>query len=541
MSELTKRIHPNFDKYLENFILYGENVEFPTNLSDDENQNINAELKSYGVWLHRTGPNTGYRFGVNKNSGTGYKKLLWLRANKEFDNYVNYFLKTGEPQGFSVGRMTDEMWNDLSASLIERGIVLHPEVHTSGQKYMVLRSLDWVRKNGNAAEKTNMKIFDDIKKFYPNVPAGNAYLISNLNTDNLVGRENFAEYEIDDAYKLLRHTRPGETLYTNESLDDFKKSRAYQLDHANRKSGVFGMNHDGWFWRGFSDQSNHILPDGRDSWHISINARLCPELLRALDQVVVQDQGRTILEYKFTDHYSAVGTRFDTISMYTRARDPELEAAIARAVAPFVRSNDGLMGDMLGKGVSIIRDTSTTDKSVGQVAADKILHHMVNLRTGREPVLGNDKVLFNKASKNFYAHLEAFLQTGANDGLLPIERLIDQDWDEINKYLKSRGVGLYPCAGGKYMAFYNLSDSLSERASKNFEKYFENFLKNGVNTGLPFERLSVSDWRKLNEELKSRGVGLKKGQGDNSAWVYFYRLPTNQNPYQRPMDGYNRL
>ena len=53
------------------------------------------------------------------------------------------------------------------------------------------------------------------------------------------------------------------------------------------------------------------------------------------------------------------------------ARNIQLEQKIANAVQPFVRSNDGLVGEMLGRGVSISPETSSTGVSVGkQVAID---------------------------------------------------------------------------------------------------------------------------------------------------------------------------
>lgn len=54
-------------------------------------------------------------------------------------------------------------------------------------------------------------------------------------------------------------------------------------------------------------------------------------------------------------------------------RDPDTEQQIVAAVAPYARSNEGLLGQILGPGVDI--NTETTDingLSVGQTVAANI-------------------------------------------------------------------------------------------------------------------------------------------------------------------------
>ncbi|MBR0212961.1 MAG: hypothetical protein IJQ55_05140, partial [Alphaproteobacteria bacterium] len=93
------------------------------------------------------------------------------------------------------------------------------------------------------------------------------------------------------------------------------------------------------------------------------------------DGIMVADGGRYIDSYKFpkTSYYDKhILKRHDPVTIYISARNPELEKKIADAVRPFVRSNEGLIDEMLGYGVSISPETSGTsenDLSVGQQAA----------------------------------------------------------------------------------------------------------------------------------------------------------------------------
>ena len=73
--------------------------------------------------------------------------------------------------------------------------------------------------------------------------------------------------------------------------------------------------------------------------------------------------------------------RYDVITIYLYNRNQEIEAAVARAVAPYVRDNHGLIGEMVGPGVAIAEETTEKyGKSVGQHEADIILHNLRRMR-----------------------------------------------------------------------------------------------------------------------------------------------------------------
>lgn len=89
-----------------------------------------------------------------------------------------------------------------------------------------------------------------------------------------------------------------------------------------------------------------------------------------------------ILYYWFRKYYldtnDKITTRHDPVTIYISARNPELEARITRAVQPFVRSNEGMIGEMLGNGVCINPETSTGQNgiSVGQQISQDIANYI---------------------------------------------------------------------------------------------------------------------------------------------------------------------
>ena len=55
-----------------------------------------------------------------------------------------------------------------------------------------------------------------------------------------------------------------------------------------------------------------------------------------------------------------------------------------------------------------------------------------------------------------------------------------------------------------------MANDLRSRASRNFKKYLDAFLLTGEAAGLPHERLSESEWKQLNEELKQEKEDIQE-------------------------------
>ena len=104
-------------------------------------------------------------------------------------------------------------------------------------------------------------------------------------------------------------------------------------------------------------------------------------LIKALDDVLAQDAGRYIEYYKFpkSDYYDEAITRHDPVTIYLSARNRDIEQNIVRAVAPYARSNEGLLGEILGYGVDISPETTQKyGMSVGQVVGRQIYAMLKN-------------------------------------------------------------------------------------------------------------------------------------------------------------------
>ena len=142
--------------------------------------------------------------------------------------------------------------------------------------------------------------------------------------------------------------------------------------------------------------------------------------------------------------------------------------------------------------------------------------------------------LYVRASKNFEQYLRDFQEKGTVR-FLPRSRLTDQEWNDLNRALATRGVCMTPTKqdGISYMMFNTLNKQqalenvahLKNRASRNFDKYLRAFLDQGEVYMLPQERLTDDMWRELNKSLISYGVRLVPTNHKGAQYMMFRARP----------------
>lgn len=317
------------------------------------------------------------------------------RASKNFDKHLNDFLTAGKTSGLPESRLTPEEWKLLNRSLIESGVQLVPRMQKGNMYYWFAKASEQMNKIcafAHGREELENKLIEIIRQKYPNLSTNT--ILNILRSGNPT--------DVDTVFKMLRYKQDGE--YTDVSQQEFEDAFYYAITSCYNdielidKGGLHNWNgieyaftHD---LHRKTPQSKYIGMSGLQDWtwfrfynngaqsfdisarfHISLNVRVTKDLLKILDSFLVQDGGKYINLYKFpkTDCYDEILCRHDTVTIYTKARNPELEKQIAHAIQPFVRSNDGLIGEMLGKGISISPETTAKNKiSVGRTAAKDI-------------------------------------------------------------------------------------------------------------------------------------------------------------------------
>lgn len=329
---------------------------------------------------------------------------LRYRASKNFDKYLTEFLATGKSAGLPESRLTKEEWAELNKYLIEKGVQLVPNMYRGSMYYWFTkasRPTDKINVFNQGREELESRLIEIIQQKYPNLPK--AAILNILRSDDPT--------DTDMIYKMLRYKQDGE--YTDVSQKEFEDAFYYAITSCYNNIDL--VNHGAvHHWDGIkyidthavrynpSEQwpvDKHIKMSGTQRWtwfrycgghtgprvtdpnnpngfHISLNVRVTEDLLKILDDFLIKDGGKYIDAYKFpkTNYYDEILTRHDPVTIYTNARNPELEKQIATAIQPFVRSNDGLVGDMLGRGISISPETSNANGgiSVGTAVSNNI-------------------------------------------------------------------------------------------------------------------------------------------------------------------------
>lgn len=289
---------------------------------------------------------------------------LRKRASQSFEKYLSNFLTKGETVGLPDSRLTKEEWAQLNKSLIEIGVQLVPYMQNGSMYYWFTkasRPMDKISVFAKGREKLENKLIEIIQQKHPN--------LSTVTILNILRSE--SPTDEDMIYRMLRYKQDGE--YTDVSQKEFEEAFDYALASCSkqwpqgRHINMHGMQNWTW-WRscGGNTETPVIDSGNPNGFHISLNVRVTKDLIKVLDDFLIKDGGRYIKSYKFpkTNFYDEILSRHDPVTIYTNARNPNLEKQIATAIQPFVRSNDGLVGDMLGKGISISPETSNANGGI---------------------------------------------------------------------------------------------------------------------------------------------------------------------------------
>jgi len=390
---LRARASKNFEKYLNLFLNTGETTGLPASrLSESEWKQLSSELQNLGVTFVLGTRNGVSYYWFSKYEKTPEPTSLRARASKNFEKYLNLFLTTGETTGLPHQRLSESEWEQLNSELKGLGVVLVPKTKDGYLYYFFSR---YYKQNEFVAgqQRVETQLIQDIKKKYPG--------ISEQMIKQILASESL---DTDTIYDILRRKQDGQ--YTDVSKQEFEKAFYYAMtsayngidivnsanvhkwagaDEFVEKYGIRYFPDDkwptnkyiimhgrqGWTWfrscDGDTEQPVHD-PNHPDGFHISLNVRVTKDLLHALDNILIQDAGKYINSYKFpkANRYDSILSRHDPVTIYTNARNPSLEKQITQAVAPYVRSNDGMIGESLGYGVCINEETSSQGISVGQ-------------------------------------------------------------------------------------------------------------------------------------------------------------------------------
>ena len=399
-TNLRDRASKNFDKYYQAFITTGKSAGLPAGrLTPDEWEQINQELSGLGIKMVERQYNGGMYYWFSKID-TPANSNLRNRASKNFQKYFDAFIQTGESAGLPASRLTPNEWEQLNDELKSQNIKLVKREKNGIMYYWFTHLPTKIKSDAYTQgrnEVVNM-LFDKIKKKYPNI--SNVAILEIIETKGL---------DTDKIYDKLRFKQDAD--YTDVSEQQYHDACEYALQCCdNLQDLVRNPNTNNWNPREFrinvTGQLNsgiqlgrHIHMDGKQNWtwrrscsgntlppangnhnsiafHMSLNVNIYPRTLQVLDEIVIKDGGKFIDFYKFAKSNfcsSEVLKRHDAITIYMYARNPELEQEIVRAMKPFVRSNEGLLDEMLGPGVSISPETSNnTGPSVGDKAAADI-------------------------------------------------------------------------------------------------------------------------------------------------------------------------
>lgn len=283
------------------------------------------------------------------------------RASKSFDKYLNALLNGTDVYMLPKGRLSDREWRELNDLLSEKNVKF-VETIERGVPYMQFSKTNNHGEFKRATAKVKVMQFNAIRNKYP-------YLSDSVIQEIVDNQDNISPGEI---YNMIRHTKKKYNL----SRAEFNKAVAYGETPNNY---IDVSQYQRWTWvRKSRVQQPHAK---RDIHHISLNVNIVEGLIKALDDVLAQDAGKYIEYYKFpkSDYYDEAITRHDPVTIYLSARNREIEQKIVRAVAPYVRSNEGLLGEILGYGVDISPETTQKyGMSVGQMVSGQIYAMLKN-------------------------------------------------------------------------------------------------------------------------------------------------------------------
>ena len=169
---LGRKIHPDFDKYVSDFLQTGKNRGFPAMLmTNQEWEKLNEDLAQKNIVLISFGHDgyEYYKFAKLENERPVEKTSISLhsKVHKDFDKYMEDFLQTGKNRGFPVVLMTDQEWEKLNEDLKSKNVKL-VLTEINGQKYYKFVKLENAAVNsGKERPKEQPKITEPSRPVLP--------------------------------------------------------------------------------------------------------------------------------------------------------------------------------------------------------------------------------------------------------------------------------------------------------------------------------------------------------------------------------------
>lgn len=152
--------------------------------------------------------------------------------------------------------------------------------------------------------------------------------------------ENLRYMEDGDAYKLTDYTK-ARINPDNASIEKFAK-QGFDRIKSDYKNVKLLVNSDtdkdgstkGWFYRRYYPRPKSH-PETRE--RLSLNVYMAPGLIKKLDEIVNEDAGKHISEYKTPSSVRGWSHRHDPITIYFYSLTPDLLQKVIDAIKPYLR------------------------------------------------------------------------------------------------------------------------------------------------------------------------------------------------------------
>ena len=153
--------------------------------------------------------------------------------------------------------------------------------------------------------------------------------------------ENLRYMEDDDAYTLTDYTKAhiqkddsaSIEKFARQGFDRIKSDYKHVKLMANSSTANDGST-KGWFYRQYYPRPN-VHPATRE--RLSLNVYMAPGLIKKLDEIVNEDAGKHISQYKTPSDVRGWSHRHDPITIYFYSLTPDLLQKIVDATKPYLR------------------------------------------------------------------------------------------------------------------------------------------------------------------------------------------------------------
>jgi len=256
----------SFDLYIENFVEEKKNITWPKNrMLQTEWDTLNKLLEPFKLGVR----DFGGRMTLVNYGAVQEKQDLRSKASKNFEQYLDLLLTSGESRGLPSFRMSDDEWQKLNEELKPRGVKLEKV-----DGYMWFRKIVTQKDLARATDNLKEKLFKELKAKYPNIPDKNLRTIVELD-------------DADAIYYYLRHVMPGDE-YLHPTAEEYESAKMWHRGHG-VAGGVESVVYDNynWYCRRYVAPDREPRPNRQgEGFHMSLNVNLTDGTLRNLDKVL---------------------------------------------------------------------------------------------------------------------------------------------------------------------------------------------------------------------------------------------------------------